>query len=541
MADEAPVLIAGGGLVGLSAATFLAHQGIRSVTIERLRASSPLPRAAFFHMRTLEMFRCVGIESRMREQSARDFAPEGAVIVMDCLAGRKLADIIANLNEGVEAVSPCRRLFLNQPSLEPLLRERAREAGATIIQGAQIIDVRQDSNGVSVTVEYVDGGNMRELRAEYLIAADGGHSRVRECLGIGYEGRGAFSNSVTIYFTADVSPWVGNNAWSVIYVNNPVLRGFFRLNRSAQAGFLAINAVGDPKLDPQAAADAATDVSEHRLIDLVRAGVGNPNLAVRIDGHTRWHATANVAQKFQDKRIFIAGDAAHLMPPNGGFGGNTGIHDAHNLAWKLALVIQGHASAKLLDTYAMERKPVARFTVEQAFSRYVARTAPWLESSQQPEALVDDLDIELGYLYNSPIGVHADPRTTLGVPGSRAPHVWLTRAGKRLSTIDLTGHFLLLAGAEGRSWVDAARAATERFGGLPLQAYCIGMDFEDAEGRFPQAYGISSSGASLVRPDGFVAWRSEQSAHDATAVLNDALSQSLGHRAAERPWASQRR
>ena len=529
MADEAPVLIAGGGLVGLSAATFLAHQGIRSVTIERLRASSPLPRAAFFHMRTLEMFRSVGIESRMREQSARDFAPEGAVIAMDCLAGRKLADIIANLNEGVEAVSPCRRLFLNQPSLEPILRDRAREAGATIIQGAQIVDVRQDRNGVSVTVEYVDGGNMRELRAGYLIAADGGHSKVRECLGIGYEGRGAFSNSVTIYFTADVSPWVGNNAWSVIYVNNPVLRGFFRLNRSAQAGFLAINALGDPKLDSQAAADAATDVSEHRLIELVRAGVGNPHLAVRIDGHTRWHATANVAQKFQDKRIFIAGDAAHLMPPNGGFGGNTGIHDAHNLAWKLALVIQGHASATLLDSYAVERKPVARFTVEQAFSRYVARTAPWLESSQQPEALVDDLDIELGYLYNSPIGIHADPRTTLGAPGSRAPHVWLTRAGKRLSTIDLTGHFLLLAGAEGRSWVDAARAASERFGGLPLEAYCIGMDFDDAEGRFPQAYGISSSGASLVRPDGFVAWRCEQSAHDATAVLNDALSRSLGH------------
>ena len=528
MTDAAPVLIAGGGLVGLSAATFLAQQGIRSVTIERLRASSPLPRAAFFHMRTLEMFRSVGIESRVREQSARDFVPEGAIIAMDCLAGRKLADIIPNLNEGVEAVSPCRRLFLNQPSLEPILRDRAREAGATIIQGAQLIDVRQDSNGVSATVENVDGGNRRELRGEYLIAADGGHSKVRECLGIGYEGRGAFSNSVTIYFSADLSPWVGNNAWSLIYVNNPVLRGFFRLNRSAQAGFLAINTLGDPKLDSQAAANAAIDVSEQRLIDLVRAGVGNPHLAVRIDGHTRWRATAHVAQKFQDKRIFIAGDAAHLMPPNGGFGGNTGIHDAHNLAWKLALVIQGHASANLLDSYAMERKPVARFTVEQAFSRYVARTAPWLKSSQQPEALMDDLNIELGYLYNSPIGIHADPRTTLGVPGSRAPHVWLTRAGKRLSTIDLTGHFLLLAGAEGRSWVAAVRAATERFGGLPLEAYCIGKDFDDAEGRFPQAYGISSSGASLVRPDGFVAWRCEQSAHDATAVLNDALSQSLG-------------
>jgi putative polyketide hydroxylase len=153
MMDEAPVLIAGGGLVGLSAAAFLPHQGTRSVTIERLRASSPLPRAAFFHMRTLEMFRSVGIESRVREQSAQDFVPEGAIIAMDCLAGRKLADIIPNLNEGVEEVSPCRRLFLNQPSLEPILRDRAREGGATIIQGAQVIDVRQDSSGVCIAVE----------------------------------------------------------------------------------------------------------------------------------------------------------------------------------------------------------------------------------------------------------------------------------------------------------------------------------------------------------------------------------------------------
>ncbi|HXI48067.1 MAG TPA: FAD-dependent monooxygenase, partial [Steroidobacteraceae bacterium] len=342
MTDEVPVLIAGGGLVGLSAATFLAHQGISSIAIERLRESSPLPRAAFFHMRTLEMFRSVGIESRVRERSARDFVPEGAIVAMDCLAGRKLADIIGNLNEGVEAVSPCRRLFLNQPSLEPILRDRAREAGATVIQGAQIVDLRQDESGVSVTVEDADGGNARELRGKYLIAADGGHSRVRERLGIGYEGRGAFSNSITIYFTADLSPWIGDHAWSLIYVNNPILRGFFRLNRSAQAGFLAINTLGDPSVDWQAAANAAADVSEQKLIELVRAGVGDPNLAVRIDGYTRWRATAHVAQKFQDRRIFIAGDAAHLMPPNGGFGGNTGIHDAHNLAWKLAMVIQGH-------------------------------------------------------------------------------------------------------------------------------------------------------------------------------------------------------
>src|SRR5687767_14354948 len=149
MTEEAPVLIAGGGMVGLSAATFLAQQGIRSVTIERLTASSPLPRAAFFHMRTLEMFRAVGIENRVREQSEQEFVPDGAIIAMDCIAGRKLADIIPSLNEGVDAVSPCRRLFLNQPSLEPILRERAREAGATVLQGTEVTGVRQDGSGVT--------------------------------------------------------------------------------------------------------------------------------------------------------------------------------------------------------------------------------------------------------------------------------------------------------------------------------------------------------------------------------------------------------
>ena len=130
--EDVPVLFSGGGLVGLSTAMFLAQHGISSIAVERLRGGSPVPRAAFFHMRTMEMFRSVGIEDRVREQSQKEFVPEGAIVALDYLAGRKLADIIPNLNEGVEAVSPCRRLFLNQPSLEPILRERAREAGATV-------------------------------------------------------------------------------------------------------------------------------------------------------------------------------------------------------------------------------------------------------------------------------------------------------------------------------------------------------------------------------------------------------------------------
>jgi hypothetical protein len=158
----------------------------------------------------------------------------------------------------------------------------------------------------------------------------------------GYEGHGAFSNSLTIYFTADLSPWIGDMPVSLIYINNPQLRGFFRLNRTSQSGFFAINILGDPSVDPDTAANAAADLSERRLIELIRMAVGVDDLNVKIDGHTRWRATACVAERLQEGRIFVAGDAAHLMPPNGGFGGNTGVADAHNLAWKLALVINGH-------------------------------------------------------------------------------------------------------------------------------------------------------------------------------------------------------
>lgn len=525
---EAPVLIAGGGLVGLCAAAFLAQRGIRSITIERLRAGSPLPRAAFFHMRTMELFRSLGIEDEVREQSAKDFVPEGAIVALESLSGRKWADIMPSLNEGVAALSPCRRLYLNQPSLEPILREYAMSAGATIVAGVELTSVEQDAQGVTVTATDVENGSQRSFRGEYLIAADGGHSRVRQLLGIQYGGRGAFSNSLTIYFTADLAPWVADHAWSVIYINNPRLSGFFRLNRSAQAGFLGVNTVGDPKLDPVAAANAAADTSEARLIELVRAAVGVHDLNVKIDGFTRWRASASVAESFQEGRIFVVGDAAHLMPPNGGFGGNTGVHDAHNLAWKLALVLQGYGSEQLLSTYASERKPVAQLTVEQAFSRYVARTAPWLATNPPPQPLIDDLNIELGYLYNSSQGTHADPRTTRGMPGSRAPHLWLARSGARESTLDLVKNYTLLTGPHGAAWAQVAAAAASAFGGLPLDSYCIGKDFGDPDGLFAEAYGVNVEGASLVRPDGFIAWRTARAAADCAAELPAALAGSLG-------------
>jgi 2-polyprenyl-6-methoxyphenol hydroxylase-like FAD-dependent oxidoreductase len=516
---EYPVLIAGGGLIGLSAAMFLAQHGISSLAIERLRGGSPYPRAAMFHMRTLEMYRNAGIEEEIRTQADKEFVPEGALVIMKSLVGGVVASIIPTLNEGVPALSPSRRLFITQPGLEPILRKRAREAGAEVLEGFEVTEVQQDRSGVTLTAKDTESGQQRKFRGKYLIGADGAHSKVRELLDIPFDGRGVFSNSMTIYFRADVSPWLLDKPIAVIYINNPMFGGFFRIDKDCQGGFLAVNTVGDPKKDPEGAANAAGDISEPRLIELVRAGIGVPDIPVKITGVARWRATSDVARRYQDGRTFLAGDAAHLMPPNGGFGGNTGIHDAHNLAWKLALVLKGVAGPELLATYEPERKPVGKLTVEQAYTRYVTRTATYL-GAKDYEPQVNDFNIELGYLYNSQaivsedgaLKVHDDPHVTFGRPGSRAPHVWMQNGAGRLSTIDLFGRpFVLLAGFEGGAWCVAARAAAARFKGLELETYHVGTPMlRDPNLQFTESYGLERSGAALVRPDGFVAWRAKR-------------------------------
>ena len=242
---------------------------------------------------------------------------------------------------------------------------------------------------------------------------------------------------------------------------------------------------------------------------------------MRIDGISRWRATAEVAETFRAGRVFLAGDAAHVMPPNGGFGGNTGIHDAHNLAWKLALALHGQAGDSLLASYDAERRPASAFTAEQAFTRYVTRSAPWLQVDPPIASLAADFDIEIGYVYESsavisepggPSG-HIDPRTSRGSPGTRLPHAWVQRHGERMSTLDLASSFLLLAAPQGAAWCDAARAIESP----AITAYRIGEHLVSADGSLTEALGISDHGAVLVRPDGFVAWRASEPTADAGA------------------------
>ncbi len=530
---EVPVLIVGSSLVGMSTAMLLGHHGVPVLAVEHHRGTAIHPRAAQITQRSMEILRTVGIEQIVREKSDEQFVQDGAIMAVETLAGKELGYFIANLNDGVRDVSPCERVFISQSLLEPLLRSRAEELGAELRFATDLVSFEQHPDHVHAVIRHRDTGETDHVRAQYMVAADGAHSRIRDTLGIRMLGRGVFSRSVTIYFRADVNALLRGRNLSVIYVNHPELRGFFRIEKPFTSGFLAVNAIGDPA---NPVTDVATGLTDERCLEWVRLALGSDAVPITIDNVMPWNAEANHAERYRDGRIFIAGDAAHAMPPNGGFGGNTGIQDAHNLAWKLAMVLRQEAGAELLDTYDAERRPVGAFTTEQAYSRYVTRTAPYL-GTDGIEPVAPDLNVELGYRYESPAlahdadpgPLHENPRDSHARVGTRAPHAWITMSGKRLSTLDLfNGRFVMFTGPRAQSWVRAVVAVGES-GRMPLRDVDVyGLDtpgFEDPEGSVSAAYGLSSD-MVLIRPDGVVAWRSKTPTGSPSAIIG-AVSQAI--------------
>jgi hypothetical protein len=252
----------------------------------------------------------------------------------------------------------------------------------------------------------------------------------------------------------------------------------------------------------------------------VRAALGvEQDFPVEIENVQPWTAQADTAAAFRQGRVFLAGDAAHVMPPTGGFGGNTGVADVHNLVWKLAMALDGRAGPALLDSYDAERRPIAALTVEQAYRRYVERVDPTLPSGDLEPNLADTA-IELGAVFRSGAVIpdgddHGDrveaPEQPSGRPGTRLAHLWIDQGGAQVSTLDLAGDgFVLLAGADGRGWI----AAAERQG---LTAHRIG------EAGFQAAAGVTGEGALLLRPDGVIGWRATGAAADPDAALSGAL------------------
>jgi len=545
---EVPVLIVGGSLVGMSTAMLLGHHGIKSLVVEHHRGTAIHPRAAMITQRTMEVLRTVGIERIVMRASEQQFVQDGAIMALESLAGKEISYFIANLNEGVRDISPSLRLFITQSLLEPLLKARAEELGADLRFSTEMVSFEEDRDGVTATIRHRDTGQMHTIRARHMIACDGARSKVRDQLGIKMLGHGIFSKSITIYFRGDVAPLLRGRNLSVMYVVNPTLSGFFRIEKPFNSGFLAVHWLGDPK-------NPVTDVSEgltdQRALEYLRCGLGNDQIPVTIENVMHWDARADTAERFQRGRIFLAGDAAHVMPPSGGFGGNTGVQDAHNIAWKLAMVLKGQAGPDLLSTYEVERRPAAAFTVEQAYSRYVMRSAPYLKSENM-QPIENDLNVEFGYIYDSRGIVkeaaakeaagreagkptHENPRDSHGRPGTRAPHVWLIRDGRELSTLDLFDrNFTLLAGPEGEAWCTAARAASKRLG-LAIDSHRIGdSGIADPSGTFLAQYGLAPSGAVLVRPDGFVAWRARTGEAASAEELSSALASILCIDAARR-------
>jgi 2-polyprenyl-6-methoxyphenol hydroxylase-like FAD-dependent oxidoreductase len=536
--DDVPVLIAGGSLVGMSTALFLAAHGVPSLTLERHPGTAIHPRAALVNQRTIELYRSVGLEAEIAEASALEFEQNGAIVSVETLGGRELEYYFRHINDGVEGLSPSPRLFITQIGLEPILHRRAEELGARLEYGSELASFEQDAEGVTAIVRERGTGAERTVRARYLIGADGSRSPVRERLGVPLGGHGSFSNSITIYFRADIRPLLRGRNLSVIYVFGPRLQGFFRFSKAGDAGFLVVN----KGLDANGCltSNLWDDTSDERCVEFAREALGAPDLAVQIENVQRWNACADWAERFQEGRVFIAGDAAHNMPPTGGFGGNTGVQDGHNLAWKLALVLGGLAGEELLATYDAERRPVGEFTSEQAYTRYVLRLAPEL-GTEGLQPIVPEYAVELGYRYRSTAvlegpgdgdddKLYEDPREPTARPGFRAPHVSLRRNGTTLSTLDLVGKsFVLLAGEAAAPWLAAAAETSARLG-IGVDAYRVGADVElaDTDGSFRAAYGIGAERAVLVRPDGFVAWRAhgpeDEEERSLTSVVSAILS-----------------
>jgi 2-polyprenyl-6-methoxyphenol hydroxylase-like FAD-dependent oxidoreductase len=499
--EEIPVLIIGGSLVGLTTAMLLGHHGVRSLSVERHAGTAIHPRAGHFQLRTMETIRQMGLEDRVRTKSLETYSATGGIIAVDSLAGRELGTYVKELNEGVEGFSPTVRVFINQDALEPILRERALELGATVRNRTEAVALDQDDDGVTATLRDLDAGTESTIRARYVVAADGNRSPTRGRLGVGMRGHADLSRSITIYFRADCAELLRDRNQGVIYVHNPQLRGFFRLDRSGGTGFLVINTVG-ADVTQDSAVDVQSGLTTERALAYLRTAIGT-DMPMEIVDVANWRAEATCAERLRDGRVFLAGDAAHVVPPNGGFGGNMGIQDALNLSWKLAAVVKGDADPALLDSYETERLPLCELNVEQAYTRYASRVVPerGTDGVQPP---VPDIELEIGLVMRSPVivpdgeddgALHLAPAALDGRPGTRAPHVVLSDGR---STLDLFGSGFVLLRAAGDGVDDWAPPG--------VASYVIDAD------SFADDYWLSAGGATLVRPDGVVAWRSREPA-----------------------------
>jgi putative polyketide hydroxylase len=530
--EHTPVLIVGAGGAGLSLSLLLQQQGIASVLIERRPDVSWFPRARNLNFRTLEVFRGLGLEAQVLAAGTH-FSQTFRKQTLASPEREEFPSIeqMLHVTDHPEILTP-EPLFWYCPQsrLEPLLLAVAKQRGCEVRYNSELISFTQDSQGVSATIMNRGTGTSSVMRADYLLGADGAHSHIRAALGVRAEGLGLLDEHyIFIYFRTDWGELIRGYESDAILIQRPGIQGFFLIT-DADRGMLLIQE------------EAAQEYTTERCRELVLDGIGKPDLTVEIVDIGHWQPAQQVAEYFQEGRVFLVGDAAHTMPPKLGLGVNTAIQSAQNLAWKLAAVLHGQATQALLATYQTERHPVGKLASQQSL---VGPAATLLTRGSDDNLLPTENRVSLfsliaGYRYRSQTILSEDvvasdppeiellkkPEELTGQPGTRVPHLWLERGGQRISTLDLlNSSFVLLAGPDGAPWQKAASDAATSFG-IKLSAYQVGADGDllDLENGWQTKIGGSPEGAVLVRPDGFVAWRSDTRPPNPESLLAQVLA-----------------
>ena len=524
LAADVDVLIAGAGPVGLTLAIDLGRRGVRCLVCEREPGPGSLPKMERCNARTMELFRRIGIADRVRAAGLPTDVPMD-VFIMTRLVDEPILRLaypspdahrerIAAVNDGTEPLEPYQ--LISQYVLEPLLGEITRELNTVELRfGCELTAFAQDAAGVSVTLDGGGGGGGEPVRAAYLVGCDGGASTVRRELGIALAGEGGLGSLRQVQFRSEDLiervPLVGRGRHFCFADSDARMIGTTLVVQSDQRHFTFHTGL---------AQDAP-------FAEALARKIGTP-VDLEVVSVNPWTLHLLLAERYRDGRVLIAGDAAHLVIPQGGLGMNTGVGDAVDLAWKLAGTLAGWGGPGLLDSYEPERRAVGERVLRA--SEYASRgTAQWRAAST--DAVLDDSaegarvradvareadvhhrkshemrGIESGYRYDaSPIidfGDEASPRedgyayayAPSAAPGYRLPHVWC-EDGTALHD-RLADGFTLLRFAHASADTTALEAAM-RATGAPVEVLTLG----DGPPRAVFGYDLL-----LVRPDLHVAW-----------------------------------
>jgi 2-polyprenyl-6-methoxyphenol hydroxylase-like FAD-dependent oxidoreductase len=537
--DQVPVLIVGGGPVGLGLASDLGWRGIECLLVEQGDGTIYHPRANTVNSRTMEFCRRWGIAKEVKESGAPpDFPP--TIIYATSLPGHELCRIERPTHGGYKPLptTPERSQRCNQIWFDPILRRLASSfPTVTMRYRCKFESFERDGDGAIATVRDQVSGEAGRIAARYLIDCSGGHSGIGRTLGVKQEGRPTLSYHLNIFLKIK-ELWNRHDKGKAAF--------YFLVDKHGDYGSLIeidgrelwrLGVHGEEfREQPDAAKLAAT----------IRRALGD-GIAYEVISANRWVCRDLVADRFQDPPVFLAGDAVHQHAPSGGFGMNTGMGDAVDLGWKLAAAVEGWGASGLLESYEVERRPVAQRNVGEATDNVLRTTDPEVirfveeESEAGAEArkkigadilknraktFISD-GIALGYWYDSPIvvpdGTPPPPDKVMEYeqtsrPGSRAPHAWIAD-GK--STIDLFGRSFVLmrsGGADPSALVGAAKQ-----GGMPLEVF----DVAD-----PAIASLYERKLVLVRPDGHVAWRGDLAPPDPLEVVDTVRGAARAKRAA---------